>query len=175
MRFWGIPSFHTIICVILHQHQPKYWPQAHQPKCATCIKFTWLVKDYSKNISVKGLSEYLQWHRNIYKFSIFPLNVNGSHSNHTARVIARKRNTVFLKACTMILSIKFELYRSHSFWDDFSNIFSIFFSFGSHVNEPYCAMFHLVGTRLLRNHFCKSCQNIWRGIARNAKFQFCQL
>ena len=41
-------------------------------------KFLCLVKDYSRNISVKLLSKYLQWDSNKGLLSFFPLQVNGN-------------------------------------------------------------------------------------------------
>ena len=40
---------------------------------AIWTKFIWLVKDYSRNISVKCFSKYLQYHRNKCQFPLFPL------------------------------------------------------------------------------------------------------
>ena len=77
-----------------------------------------LVEDYSRNISVKLLSKYLQWDGNKSPFSLFPyksMETLSCHSNQNAWATAIKNNN-FVEAIVRNNSAKFQLYPPNSFW-----------------------------------------------------------
>ena len=55
----------------------------NQSNSKVWTKFIRLEEDYSRNISVKLLSKYLQWDSNKGLLSLFPLQVNGNLSCHS--------------------------------------------------------------------------------------------
>ena len=58
-----------------------------QSNSAIWTKFTWIVEDYSRNISVKKKSKYLQWESKNCQIPLFPLSVNGNYVSIATRVL----------------------------------------------------------------------------------------
>ena len=59
------------VLIIFSQIYP-YGCQRNQLNSAVWTRCIWLVEDYSRNVSVKLLSKYLQWDGNQSQFSLFP-------------------------------------------------------------------------------------------------------
>ena len=83
--------------------------------------FLCLVEDYSRNISEKLLSKYLQWDRNI---CLIPLSHYKSieniccHSDESTWATAIKKNKMFVEANVMNISTKFQLHPPYGFWGE---------------------------------------------------------
>ena len=86
---------------------PKYEP-----------KHSWLIEDFSRNISIKVLLKYLQWLGNKYHFTILPIISVWKLQAYIAtelQLIFIKENTKSEKAYMMNISIKSQLQRAYGF------------------------------------------------------------
>ena len=93
----------------------------NQLNSAVWTKIIWLVEDYSRNISVKLMSKYLQWHSN--KCQNFHLSHYKSmatiscHGNQSSHPIGTKNIFIHSPGLKM-LHVKFGGNRLHGFWAD---------------------------------------------------------
>ena len=80
----------------------------------TRTKFIWLVKDYSRNISVKLFLKHLQYHRNKCHFSHYKsMETLSCHSNESTWAMTIK-NIIYVEANVMNMYAKFQLHPPYS-------------------------------------------------------------
>ena len=120
-----------------------FWLPWQPIKFRGLTKFICLVEDYSRNISVKLLSKYLQWDSNIGPLSHLPLQVNGNFSCHSnestwARAI---ENIIFIAANVLNISAKFQVHPPYGFWGvDFWIFVLQIYTFSCHGNQSNSAV-----------------------------------
>ena len=105
-------------------------------------KFIWSVEDYSRNISVKLLSKYLQWDSNKSQYFSHSKSMEtlSCHSNQSVWATAVKNNT-FVQASVRNTYAKFQLYPPKQLlrsW--FLNIFSKIYPLCCHDNQSNSAI-----------------------------------
>ena len=125
-------------------------------------KMICFVEDYSRNISVKYLSEYLQKYTNKGQFLLSPLKVNGYFKlpKQRKRMNNGNKNASLIEAINvMSISTKFQLYPPYGFWGkDFIRSFHKFSSFGCHGKHWNSEVWtkNMFGTGLLKEYSCNT-------------------
>ena len=86
--FWGDDFWRKKTCMFSH-----FDCHGNQSNSVVWTKFIYLVKDYSRNISVKLLSKYMQWDRNKGLFSLIyrSMKTLGCHSVESTWAMAIKK------------------------------------------------------------------------------------
>ena len=124
----------------------------NQSNSEVWTKFICLVEDYSRNISVKLLSKYLQYeiaikayfHVSNYK----SMEILGCQSNESTWATAIKN-----------ISAKFQLHPPYGFWgDDFLILFHKFSLSVAMATIKFSSLdkIHMIHRGLLKEHFCKT-------------------
>ena len=118
-----------------------------------------LVEDYSRNISEKLLSKYLQWDRNKGLLSLFHYksveNIS-CHSYESTWATAIKKKKI-VEANVMNISTKFQLHPPYGFWEKdfwlfcFANL--AFWLPWQPIKFSGLDKIHTVGRGLLKKHF----------------------
>ena len=124
----------------------------YQSNSEVWTKFISLVEDYSRNISVKLLSKYLQWDSSKGLLWHFPLQVNGNflscHCNERTRATAIK-NIIFIEANVMKTFLQ-------SFWSEYFFANLSFRLPWQPIKFSSLDKIHMLHIRLLKEHFCKT-------------------
>ena len=134
----------------------------NQSNSEVWTKFICLVEDYSRNISVKLLSKYLQWDSNKGLLSHFPLQVSGNFKLSQQRKHisnGQKKKTKKKKANVMNMSAKFQVHPTYGIWGEDFWLLSANLSFRlprQPIKFNSLDKIHMLYRGLLKEYFCKT-------------------